>query len=203
MTVKYKLLTGVLLVLSVMACQRLVVNSSNSFKDNKVVDPPVLDHEAGDKDRVPVEKLWVPTAIEDCLAKLGGTPAIEPEETFNPYYLRANLDGNSVIDYAVLVHSAQNKQKRGLLICRDSAEPVLLGPLSRSAQPFSTIDDDNFVTNDWEIVSAEEAERAIGPPGAPPKAVKTVKGEAIGFFFEGGNFYVYWDGKAFKGASGA
>jgi hypothetical protein len=142
------------------------------------------------------EDIWIPTAIdEECLSKVNVGEPFKVAKLFNPYYLRVNFDGNASIDYAVLVVGQTAKsegrvnQMNGLIICKDSKTPFVFGSLAKSKKQVSSFEDDNFVTDDWEIVTKEETK----------KTWKNAKGESIAFVFEGGTIInVYWDGKAFR-----
>lgn len=76
----------------------------------------------------------------------------------------------------------------GLVIFKDRTKPFVFGAVTKSQKNLTSMENDNFITDDWEIMSKEESRKT-------PKA----KGEVIGFFFEGGDgIYVYWDGKTFQ-----
>jgi hypothetical protein len=139
------------------------------------------------------KEIWVTSDIEECLSKVNVKEPIKVASYFNPFYLRANFDGNNSIDYAVLIQGQTAKKEEkvekmnGLVICKDRTKPFVFGAVSKPQKQLTSMENDNFITDDWEIMSKEEART--------PKA----KGEVIGFFFEGGDgIYVYWDGKAFQ-----
>jgi len=187
-----------LIVLSMMlvfACQQLTVNSELSSERNTGQSADL----ATTKDDS--EKIWIPDVIEKCISKAKAPEPIEIESSFNPYYLRLNFDGNQTFDLAILVHSVQEKNSRGLLICKDSEIPFLFGKVSKSKEPFSDIDGDNFVTNDWEVLSKGDT-GLVTKNSDGGKVGNDTKGESVGFFLEGGSFFVYWDGKKFKGVGG-
>jgi hypothetical protein len=140
------------------------------------------------------EEIWIPRVVEECLSKVNVGEPIKVATFINPYYLRGNFDGNNLEDYAVLIEGQTSKnegkieKKNGLVICKDGIKPYVFGAVSKPKKHLSSFEDDNFVTGDWEILTREETR----------KTLKDAKGEAIGFFFEGGDgIYVYWDGKTF------
>jgi hypothetical protein len=147
-------------------------------------------------------EVWVPTIIEECLAKYSPPEPVEIEDTFNPYYLRADLSGNATYDVIVLVRSTSDKRKRGILICRSNKEAFLYGSIAKSAIQFSDMSNDNFVTSRWEVLTHEET-KAVKRDDTGQPIGHDAKGESILFVFEGGGFVVYWDGKNFKGIGGA
>jgi len=143
------------------------------------------------------EEIWIPTIIEECISKVNVREPIKVASFFNPYYLRGNFDGNNLEDYAVLIEGQTSKnegkieQKNGLVICKDGKEPFVFGAVSKSEKQLSSMEGDNFITDNWEILTRRDKETT--------KTLKGAKGDVIGFFFEGGDgFYVYWDGKTFR-----
>lgn len=148
-----------------------------------------------------IDEVLIPESIKECMSKVNSREPIEIEYNFNPYYQRGNLDGNGIIDLAVLVRSTQHKQVRGLLICKDSEMPFLFGRVSKSDIPCSDMADDNFITDNWEILKKKEISDVVNDQNGL-KIGKDAKGEGIGFFFEGGGIYVYWNGKEFKCVGG-
>ncbi len=193
---KGKELLSLFLILFVLSCQKTAV-SSGSANSNQAINASVAqDSKKG------VEEVWRPRIIEECISKAESSEPIEIEDLFNPFYLRADFDGNEVFDYAVLVRSVSEKKKRGLLICKDSKEPFLYGVVSKSKIPFSDMLNDNFVTSDWEILSKEET-KTVTKDSNGTKVGNEAKGESIGFIFEGGGFFIYWNGKKFVGIGGA
>lgn len=178
------------LVLFLSACNESVVvpiNRANAVAiDTSKSEPPKSN---GD------DEPWFgpPKLIEVCLSKADPLEEIKVERLFNPYYLRADLNKDGVLEYVVLVRSVKNDRRRGILICSNSTSPVVLGSISKEKAPFSTLSDDNFVTDNWEVLSSEESKRVA----------TDAKGEIIGFFYEGGAFFVYWNGKIYRGLEGA
>ena len=177
-----------------LACQKTTVRSSNS--------DDTADKDSDSRNQIEEgEHLWVPDIIKTCIAKAVAAEPIEIETMFNPYYLRAHLEGNKVIDYVVLVRSVAEKKRRSVLICKDSASPTLLGPLANTKESFSQMNNDNFVTKDWEILSNEETRTVTTDSGN--KIGTAAKGESVSFIFEGGSFFIYWNGTKFRGVGGA
>jgi hypothetical protein len=142
------------------------------------------------------DEIWIPTAIEECIAKVDIGEPFKFETGFNPFYLRADFDGNKLMDYAILI-KGQTSQKRGVVICKDARQPYIFGALSKPKPSLSSFEDDNFVTNQWEISSKEETRLQINILGN--KISPTAKGESIAFIFEGGTgVHIYWDGREFQ-----
>lgn len=57
------------------------------------------------------KEIWVPSDIEECLSKVNVEEPIKVASYFQPFYLRANFDGNNSIDYAVLIQGQTAKQE--------------------------------------------------------------------------------------------
>jgi hypothetical protein len=148
------------------------------------------------------DEIWLATNIEKCLEKAVPPEPIEIESSFNPYYLRADLDAKSELEIVVLVRAVSDKFKRGVLICQNSRVPHLLGAISGSVKPFSDMDEDNFVTNEWEILSRAETRTFNCDTNGKPVG-NDAKGESVMFVYEGGAFIIYWNGKSFVGVGGA
>lgn len=178
--------------LILLACQSLV---------NSSVKPSNLETTAVQKDGPQIaeieeeDEVWSPTAIEGCMTKVDVDEPFKFETSFNPFYLRADLDGNELIDYAILI-KGQNTNKRGLVICKDSKEPFVFGELSKSKVRLSSFENDNFITPQWEISTAEFTKKQVNATGR--KIAPDAKGESISFVFEGGGVNIYWDGKQFR-----
>ena len=145
--------------------------------------------------------VWIPTEIENCFSKVKTPEPIEIEDSFNPYYLRANMDESSKPNIVVLVRNVSEKKIRGVLICRNSSEVYLFGMVTKSPVHFSDMANDNFVTNQWEVLSHKET-KAIKRDDNGKTIGDDAKGESVIFLFDGGVFIVYWDGKQFKGIGG-
>ncbi|NJM53127.1 MAG: hypothetical protein HC846_06880 [Blastocatellia bacterium] len=59
------------------------------------------------------DNLLLPSATEQCLAKIDVGEPFEFNLSINPYYLRGNFDGNNLIDYAIIIAGKKYK-KNGL-----------------------------------------------------------------------------------------
>ena len=140
--------------------------------------------------------VWIPTTVEECMKHVDVGEPFKFETSFNPFYLRANLDGNDLIDYALLI-VGQDSKKRGVVICKDSTQPFVFGSLAKRKTSLSSFEDDNFITPEWEI-STKEFTR-IESDSTGRKIAPGAKGESVSFVFEGGNgVNIYWDGKTFR-----
>ncbi|HLA95607.1 MAG TPA: hypothetical protein VK612_07795 [Pyrinomonadaceae bacterium] len=177
-----------------LACQGSAENSIQVTNASNTASQPT--NTLTDKTDKKVNEIWSPTAIEECMTKVKVGESIEFETDFNPFYLRADFDGNSHVDYAVLV-KGKDSNKRGLVICKDSNTPFIFGSLSKPKTPLSSFEDDNFITNQWEISTKEYTKSMVGATNR--KIAPDAKGESITFAFEGGNgVNIYWDGKQFR-----
>ncbi|MCV4726285.1 hypothetical protein OFD51_35150, partial [Escherichia coli] len=60
----------------------------------------------------------------------------------------------------------------------------------------SSFDDDNFITNQWEVSSKEVTRSQVNILGN--RISPNAKGESISFAFEGGTgVHIYWNGEEF------
>lgn len=187
--------TGLLLVL--LACQG--ASTDLARPDNRQPqEPAAAGQEAA---YVEGEEVWVPAAIDECLSKVHVGEPFEVATSINPFYLRADLDGNGLVDYAILIHGRETK-KKGLVICKDSKEPFIFGAIAKSKKQLSTFEDDDFITKDWVVETKERTGNLVEYPGGRGVAADA-KGESVAFIFDGGNLFIYWDGKTFKVVRGS
>ncbi len=194
---KFRSLLTLLLVGGLFACQHVAVKSVDTIGNQGAT---VQKEDVQLKTREGVE-VWTPTAIEDCIATVNVGEPFKFDISINPFYLRADLDGNKFVDYAVLIIGQETK-KRAVVICKDSKEPFLYGALAKTKLlPSSFIEDDNFVTPNWEISTKEETKVLDEYPGGR-KVATDAKGESLAFIFEGGGVVIYWDGKTFQVVKG-
>ncbi len=183
---------SVLLFSLLLACQGSAGTASEMNNSSKGTLQEVTPTPSGTEEN----DVWAPTAIDECMAKVNVGEPFKFETSFNPFYLRADLDGNEVADYAVLI-KGQNTRKRGVVICKDSKQPFVFGELSKPKSSLSSFENDNFVTNQWEISTKEYTRIHADPQGR--KISPNAKGESILFVFEGGEgVSIYWDGKSFR-----
>lgn len=138
------------------------------------------------KEQLPVDgqtELWIPKPVSDCISTVSVNEGIKADDSVNPFYLRADFDGNSKPDYTIIVQGVVSK-KYGVIVCRDGKIGSVFAALAGPTSPQSEIDENNFVTDQWEIETASEAAEVFVDPG---KKVRTkAKGEAVVFVFEGG-----------------
>lgn len=190
------------LVLLLMACQQVAVKSVEANRSQQKAGQEETAQEINKEEAA----FWTPTEIEGCTAKVNVGEPFKFETSFNPYYLRADLDGNKTMDYAVLI-KGQETQKRAVVICKDlempyAKEPFVVGSLAKTKTVHpSLIEDDNFITPEWAITTRKET-KALEQYVGGPKIAADAKGEAVGFFFDGGSVFIYWDGKAFRVVTG-
>lgn len=188
----YKVIFVITIFVAFLACQSPIMNSAETpvNKETKVENEKSknIDQEENE--------VWIPTAIEDCLDRVKIGEQFKIETSINPFYLRANLDGNELVDYAILI-KGKDSNKRGVVICKDSKEPYIFGALSKLQTPLSSFDDDNFITYRWVISTKEYTKSQLDPQRR--KISPDAKGESVLFIFEGSNgVNIYWNGKMFK-----
>lgn len=184
--------TTLLFILLVLVNQKREISSNKSEKK----DIPAVQAETSQD-----EKVWIPEQIEKCVAQIDAGEPLEMATSINPFYLRADFDGNGSVDYAVLVQGQRTK-KRGVVICKDSKEAFIFGAISKLATPVSSFEDDNFITQDWEIMTKEET-RNISLSLGKSRVGVDAKGESVAFIFEGGSLFIYWNGRTFRVVEGA
>ncbi|MBK9164166.1 MAG: hypothetical protein IPM21_09680 [Acidobacteria bacterium] len=188
---KYTLLLTVFVIVLLLACQSPILNSKE-FPSNISIKS---EDEKSSRSANGNEEIWIPTEIEECISKVDVGEPFNFETDFNPFYLRADFDGNKHMDYAILV-KGQTTRKRGVVVCKDAQRPFLFAALAKSKLSVSSFDDDNFITNQWEISSKEETRSQVNILGN--KISPNAKGESITFIFEGGTgVHIYWNGKEF------
>ena len=180
---------------AVFACGRPSIGSNDSISK-----PPTPKTEG--TSRVDTEDLWIPRIVENCLGNVVSPEPIELESSYNPFYLRADLDGNQEVDYVLLVRSKAEKRNRGVIICKDSKESLLYGTIAQPGMSYPDTSDNNFVTNNWEILSKEETKEIIKESDGN-KLGDAAQGESVAFLFEGGGVFIYWNGKEFVRIGGA
>lgn len=193
---KFRSLLILLLAGGLLACHQVAVKSVDT-SGNQGATVQGVDVQLRTKEGVAV---WTPTAIEDCIAKVNVGEPFKFEISFNPFYLRADFDGNKSVDYAVLIIGQETK-KRAVVICKDGKEPFLYGALAKTKFLPESFEDDNFVTPEWEISTKEETKMLDEHVGGR-KVAANAKGESISFMFEGGGVVIYWDGKTFQVVKG-
>ena len=110
----------------------------------------------------------------------------------NPFYQRTDLDGNRVVDYALVIRGKKTK-KLGLLICKDAKEPLVLGELAKPKIPLTDMENDNFIGSYWEIITNKEArEWYSNVPNEENKKLANAKGDILSFSYAiDGVMYIY------------
>jgi hypothetical protein len=120
----------------------------------------------------------VPQRVAACL-KSAEVP-VQVDFRLNPFYIRADFDGDGKADYAVLVKKGKD---RGIVVCRAA---VAKGTVIGSGVPFNEWRDLDFSA--W----AAYEKRAAG------SGVPRLLGEAIWLEWgERGSGLVYWNGHKF------
>jgi hypothetical protein len=189
---KYKIVLSLITTFLLLACRDSVSSSVDSPNTQQTPEQT----ETAQVVSTDTDEIWTPTDIEECMTKVNVGEPFKFETTFNPFYLRADLDGNTKVDYALLI-KGENSKKRGVVICKDSKQPFVFGELSNPKSPLSSFENDNFITPEW-VVSTREFTR-IESDSTGRKIASDAKGESIWFLFEGSNgVTIYWDGKGFR-----
>lgn len=140
---------------------------------------------------------WLPHELSKCLSFAKPNDGIEPIWEFNPVYLRLDLDGNKLIDYAILVRQT-NSTRNGVLICRDGKEVNILGAISSADRQLSSFEDDNFISDRWSVLNLVETTKSALTINGEPLMKNKAKAEAIVFYHEGGSVFIFWDGKTIR-----
>lgn len=143
-----------------------------------------------------------PIAIEDCLRNLRIAEPFEFDLSLNPFYLRLDMFGDQVTDYALVIRG-RNSKKLGLLICKDAKEPILLGELSRPTNPLTEMENDNFIGAYWDVANRNEFRKLFLETKSDEfKRPADAKGELLVFSYAiDGVTYIWWDGKGFRAFS--
>jgi hypothetical protein len=151
-----------------------------------------------------VSELWMPKAVENCLASVRGGVRVEPARIYNPFYLRLDVDGDDKVDHAVLVRTGDGESaaSNGLVVCRTGAEVSTFGAGFGGEVTLGGFEDGNFVTGDWEVVPKSLAADYIRDAKGVGLIGGKSYGDVIGFFHEGGAVYIFWTGTAFKVVEG-
>ena len=196
---KAGLLLSITFLLIHLACQKSnndsVISNNRQQKEVVAVQKETLQAKNDGE-----EKVWRPPEIEECISKVNVGEPFEMATFINPFYLRANLDGNNLVDYAVLIQGQQTK-KHGLVICKDSKEPFIFGAVSKHKEPLSSFEDDDFITKNWGI-ETKEMTRSLDEYAGGHKIATDAKGESVAFYFDGGSVFIYWDGRTFQVVEG-
>ena len=192
------IISGFVLLAFFLACQQSSVQSVQP-KVNEPQKTATPQETVKGNSQYFKDNLLLPSATQKCLAEVNIGDPFGFDLSKNPYYLRGNLDGNKLVDYAVIIVS-KNTRKTGLVICKDSKVPFVFGELAKSKTPLTDMENDNFIASSWDIVTREEVrEWYSNVPNEMNKRLVRAKGEIIEFLYEiDGVLYIYWDGKAFQ-----
>lgn len=143
---------------------------------------------------------WLEFITENCLSRISVPEPVVLDTSFNPVYLRVNFDAGGAPGIAILVRGEESGL-RGVAVCRDGKDAALFGQLARSMPPATGFDGDDFIIHSWGVISREKTRDAYTGDGKT-RIGASVRGESVVFTHEGGNVFIYWDGKAFKVAEG-
>lgn len=187
------LLVLIWITFSLFACQNSGANSAAVLNQaSPTPDFPDSEIKADKND----DDVWTPAEVDGCLASVKLGEPFDLETSINPFYLRGDLDGNGLVDYAILIRGRTSKL-RGVVICKDSKQPFTFGPVAKLATPLSSFDDDNFITHRW-VIATKEFTKANFDHGGRKISAKA-QGESVLFVFEGSRgVTIYWDGRNFR-----
>jgi hypothetical protein len=127
----------------------------------------------------------VPDEVTRCMKALGSDYGISGR--INPFYLRADFDGDAKLDHAVLVRKGD---QNGFAVCwGGGGKPILLG----AGVEFNETKTLNF--DAWQVhPRTRKVDVGVGE-GRPP----SLAGDAILLIWEErGSGLVYWSGKRFR-----
>ncbi len=132
----------------------------------------------------PIGEYNIPVAVDSCLKGKALNGEYELSGYLNPFYLRADFDGDSKIDYAVLVKAKQSK-KPGFVVCWGNGRaPSIIA----AGKQFKWGDEFDF--EGWRVYEKATVEQGVGE-GKPP----LLKGNAIEInVSESASGLIYWNG---------
>ena len=137
---KFFLIFGTILLLGFISINQNCSRDSSNVAAGNI---QVVQSEKSKIEEKKDEEIWIPTAIEQCISKVDVKEPFEIATFVNPFYLRADLDDNNLVDYAVLI-KGKNTKKNGLIICKDSKTPFVFGAISNPKILLSTFENDNL-----------------------------------------------------------
>ena len=85
----------------------------------------------------------------------------------------------------------------GMLLCSGAGKIYLLGA-NIGGNKFSDMDDDNFLSPHWEVMTQKDVDELRTFRGNVPYPIPNFKGEAIGMIWEAFVSMIYRNGKEFK-----
>lgn len=90
--------------------------------------------------------------------------------------------------------------KDALLICEAVGGAVVLGGKADPKQAFSSVEGDNFIAPNWEVLSTVQTRRLTAFTSNVPKPLTDQRGEAIAMIFEDAVELVFWNGRQYRHA---
>lgn len=138
----------------------------------------------------------VPESVRACIVSIRDGAQARPSNSIEPFHLPLDADGDGVREEAVLVEAeaADGRMLNGLLICRRGEAAARFGPLFFDGTARSSFDEDNFITQDWEILAITEIAPYLRRSMNAQPLEATPGAEAVAFHFDGGSVYIVWDG---------
>lgn len=127
----------------------------------------------------------IPDPVAACLKPVSGQYRISGR--INPFYLRADFDGDGRADYAVLI--TNSKAARGIAVCRAGSRTAVIVGAGVVLKKMS-----DFDFGAWMVFPKGPVEKGVGE-GAPPRLL----GDAISIIWpESASALLYWDGQRFR-----
>jgi hypothetical protein len=133
-----------------------------------------------------------PAAIDDCIKDKAFTDRFVIDFSTNPFYLRGDFNGDGKMRYAFAIRD-KRRRSLGLAVCDGSTGALtLLGQVA--GEKFSDMEEDNFISQDWEVYENSALKGLFLAMDEVPAA----KGEVIAMIWEDGVGLIYFDGKSYK-----
>ena len=121
----------------------------------------------------------VPDDVRACLQVFDPKFEVTVDLNINPFYLRADLDGDRIADYVLFIGKPDwPKKKVEILICSSRRGPVTLSG------------EDSYSLN-WEVLNARQMKKFDF------WRHRKIRGEVVMILWEDSSKYIYWDGRTF------
>lgn len=137
------------------------------------------------------EELTPPTAISNCLQKVGGS--FEIRNDLNPFYLRGDFFGTKTPAYAVAIRRSTPLQV-GVVICPASGMPIVFMPGEKGKFASKDLIEKHFVAPHWEVYTRAQANDLLKRNHRGEISF----GESIVMMWEDGIGLLFYDGRRFR-----